>query len=110
MPEREVGVYPNLVVKLSMSNPDRSICEKYLEAIADNAGIELNPSSSSDEAASAEDSHEKAPVKEKAPIKAKPESPTKTTTKPPQGQAAKSNVPDFDELTRRFEELRSKKP
>lgn len=40
LPDREVGVYPRLVLKLSMSNPERGLCEKYLEAIADNFGVE----------------------------------------------------------------------
>ncbi len=39
-PDREIGVYPRLVLKLSMSCPERGLCEKYLEAIADNFGVE----------------------------------------------------------------------
>lgn len=40
LPDREVGVYPRLVLKLSMSYPERGLCEKYLEAIADNFGVD----------------------------------------------------------------------
>jgi hypothetical protein len=40
LPDREIGVYPRLVLKLSMSYPERKLCEKYLEAIADNFGVE----------------------------------------------------------------------
>ena len=39
LPDREIGVYPRLVLKLAMSNPERGLCEKYLEAIADSFGI-----------------------------------------------------------------------
>lgn len=40
VPDREIGVYPGLVLKLAMSNPERGLCQKYLEAIADNFGID----------------------------------------------------------------------
>lgn len=87
-----------------MSNPDRSICEKYLEAIADNAGIELHPSSSSD--TEDDEAEITKPVEEKStkPQGSMPPSPPSPPAKTTGG------VPDFDELTRRFEELRSKKP
>lgn len=40
LPDREIGVYPRLVLKLSMSYPEKELCEKYLEAIADNFGVD----------------------------------------------------------------------
>lgn len=40
LPDREIGVYPRLVLKLAMSYPERGLCEKYLEAIADSFGID----------------------------------------------------------------------
>lgn len=40
LPDREIGVYPRLVLKLAMSCPERGLCEKYLEAIADSFGID----------------------------------------------------------------------
>lgn len=40
LPDREIGVYSRLVLKLAMSYPERGLCEKYLEAIADSFGID----------------------------------------------------------------------
>lgn len=48
LPDREVGVYPRLVLKLSMSYPERGLCEKYLEAIADNFGVDWTGEGSSE--------------------------------------------------------------
>lgn len=47
LPDREIGVYPRLVLKLSMSYPERGLCERYLEAIADNFGVEWSADGSS---------------------------------------------------------------
>ena len=66
LPDREIGVYPRLVLKLSMSYPERELCEKYLEAIADNFGVEWSADNSSeeeeevDEKANSQESVEKA--------------------------------------------------
>lgn len=129
IPEKEVGVYPRLVVKLSMSNPDPTICEQYLEAIAANFGIELHPSSASEEEEAEAESQSEASVGEKAPpveptpapkraptlttTTATPSTPIKTSHLPmdySNQQKTSKGVPDFEELTRRFEELRSRKP
>lgn len=49
LPDREIGVYPRLVLKLSMSYPERELCEKYLEAIADNFGVDWSIEVTSEE-------------------------------------------------------------
>lgn len=129
IPEKEVGVYPRLVVKLSMSNPDPTICEQYLEAIAANFGIELHPSSASEEETEAESqsegiADEKEPAIEPTPAAKRAPTVTTTTSSSPSApiktshlpmdysnqQKTSKGVPDFEELTRRFEELRSRKP
>lgn len=63
LPDREIGVYPRLVLKLAMSNPERGLCEKYLEAIADNFGIDWE-SSGDTEDKEREREHEKEREKE----------------------------------------------
>lgn len=47
LPDREIGVYPRLVLKLSMSYPEKGLCERYLEAIADNFGVDWSVDGSS---------------------------------------------------------------
>lgn len=183
VPDQEVGVYPRLVLKLSMSNPDRYFCEQYIEAIAASFGIdwegnssigsessslpdlldssnekeELFPhhsdprphipaslssyshTSSLKNSASSEVDPEKSAVDHLSPppynalskgssaplpmdySKQQPARPVITTTAPvitpattavktqkPPTTTTSSNIPDFDELTRRFEALRKK--
>ena len=58
LPDREVGVYPRLVLKLSMSYPERGLCEKYLEAIADNFGVDWSAEEGNDDDDEEEDGEE----------------------------------------------------
>ena len=137
LPDREVGVYPRLVLKLAMSNPERGLCEKYLEAIADNFGIEWAGSTGDDEeedgtrARATESVHEnKSHAREETLLNLLSStsshsitSSSSTNDTPPvakptpaplpmdyskQHQTTKQNLPDFDEFTRRFEALRKK--
>jgi len=64
LPDREIGVYSRLVLKLSMSYPERGLCERYLEAIAENFDIEWSAEISTededeDELVNLNDSNEK---------------------------------------------------
>lgn len=135
LPDREIGVYPRLVLKLAMSNPERGLCEKYLEAIADNFGIDWESSGDNEDKEREKESEKE---REEALLnllsstsshslsdngngnehsqsqlpstKSPATSPTSLTSAPlPMQQTQKKqNLPDFDEFTRRFEALRKK--
>ena len=133
LPDREIGVYPRLVLKLAMSNPERGLCEKYLEAIADNFGIDWESSGDNEDKEREKESEKE---REEALLnllsstsshslsencnehsqsqlpsaKSPATSPTSLSSAPlPMQQTQKKqSLPDFDEFTRRFEALRKK--
>lgn len=136
LPDREIGVYPRLVLKLSMSYPERELCEKYLEAIADNFGVDLHVEEDEEEATGVDmlklpansqlnvNSHVNSisSLSSASPVPSISNSheslppPPYSDVKTPlpmdyskqQQQQTRQDLPDFDEFTRRFEALRKK--
>lgn len=135
LPDREIGVYPRLVLKLAMSNPERWLCEKYLEAIADSFGIdwasseEAEPPGSRTQSLQLQEKEKEGALLSLLSSASSPNSSSHSlpsvvpdAPKPPapaplpmdyskqnqQTQQTKQNLPDFDEFTRRFEALRKK--
>lgn len=150
LPDREIGVYPRLVLKLSMSCPERKLCEKYLEAIADNFGVEwkcaedeeevegevqneefeklkLEKSSQVNASSSISSISTASPISSVSSLSSSeslplPLPPSYSETIKPSAplpmdyskqssssqQQSNTNLPDFDEFTRRFEALRKK--
>lgn len=134
-PDREIGVYPRLVLKLSMSCPERGLCEKYLEAIAENFGIEWKSTehesenelfieeineenlfiptvnSSSHSSISSASSIESLTVASSLPPPPYAETMKPSPSAPlpmDYSKQQQQTLPDFDEFTRRFEALRKK--
>ena len=105
--EQVEGVDPRLTVKLGVRNPDPHLINRYLDMIATSYEVNWRPPPEAGNLLQ-QQQHPSEPPMLPAPLEPLPPPPY-TGTSSPAPPSTTSSVPDFEELTKRFEQLKQQK-